>query len=44
MAELLKHMRVDFKEQQQDIKDSILEKTAGVLVFILGGITLAEVF
>ena len=42
IAELLKHFNEPFEEKTQNLAGSVLDKNAGILVFIIGGITAAE--
>ena len=42
LHELLKHLDHPFDEKSQNLGSSVLDKNAGILVFIIGGITSAE--
>ena len=42
IAELLKYFNEPFEEKTQNLAGSVLDNNAGILVFIIGGITAAE--
>ena len=42
ISELLKYFNLPFEERTQNLTGSVLDKNAGILVFIVGGITSAE--